>query len=438
MTTSLSRLSTLLAAMAASAFLLTGCAYDAMPEHRDELEPGTSAATLGPEEAATLGSTDAAILGDIAGGLCSAAVSNLGFSDDIMEQLEDTVWEPDRVCAGNSPAAGSDECRYHCDQCRGSTMGSLGNILGDLNSVVGSLGGGPTSDPAVAVVADVIQRIWDLLYGLCVADRGASRCNSVADMTAAMNHLSAATGMASCVANLINFAGQLIATARPLFDASAPDYGYLNDAWYTTLAKLFCNGFSTVTSCMGSVPAGGEIGDMVSELDDLMKGNPLVAAVGITCDTAMACNSAMLCEATRIACQFQDQIAARPADGFTEETGYSRDLFCCCDVGGAWSIMEEHRCLDQGHSFRPGTCSGGDLATRQSYGVPTTAAECQAFDDDPQAWRDEHPLPGHGGGDPGVDPHHELGGEPGSGCNSGDYGDGPDGLHGTTDFDILY
>ncbi len=134
-------------------------------------------------------------------------------------------------------------------------------------------------------------------------------------------------------------------------------------------ARLGCQAMNTISQCGIAGPA-----------------STVTMIGGITCSGVSMAADWYVCRNMKDFCYNAIQNTG-PAPQFTAETGYSGDLHCCCntrrDFTGAWSIGKEHECLDQGNTFRPGTCGAPVGDPRRTTGLPTDAASCAAWHANP-------------------------------------------------------
>ncbi|MBX3214044.1 MAG: hypothetical protein KF850_18560 [Labilithrix sp.] len=301
-----------------------------------------------------------------------------------------------RVCSGGSRASNSAECRYNCDRCQSSAwLGGFPALLAEYSSwssATNNLGG--KGKQTADAMAGFVEKLIEMYKGWCIPYR---RANPVPGWSAKA-WCDAPTNMASFfgkTAEVANYAGIAIACLEALVDAgrqvaraigiTGRDYGYLNDAWYESLSLVACSVVNAANTCAGLATSPGTGGTKAgySGLIDFVGGNPVFNAAVLGCGTAVACRNEALCEITEKACAYYDQVAVKPLPGFTPETGYEKDNVCCCRSNAAdatkpssWSLTEEHRCLDTGKVFHPGTCGGRTTEARSEAGLPTNADEC--------------------------------------------------------------
>ena len=356
------------------------------------------------------------------------------FDATILSQIDGVNLKSPDVCDAERvpPAFGAgtgSKCRYWCDQCQSNLFrdtARVGKALRDINNMLPSWEGSRETRPGpLPLCAKGLTKLWAFLVELCVdfAVRSGDYpnmgvvgirnnvCSSVEGMRNSLGAVFKAIGEVAAIADCIN---QLWYTVNDFITiigqatGTGYDYGYLNNYTSEMIAKPVCNAlamggfvseFGVVKSFFGS--AAGHLTDF----KNFLKTNPQMAAINLACTAGINCNRSAVCGATETACKF-NTIASRPAPGFTAETNYAQDLGCCCsqagprnNFAGPWVIIEEHRCIDSGWSFRPGTCGPRDQAARQAMWLPTTPQQCANF---------------HAG----VDPHTQATPSPATACDS--------------------
>lgn len=340
----------------------------------------------------------------LASGCAQGVLAAGGFnaSDPMFASLRPL--DTQRVCSGGSRASTYAECMYHCDRCNSAAwFGGFPALLSEINtwgSATLNLGG--QASRAVDALSGFVDKLIKMYVEWCIPYRrqnpvmgwsAKAWCEGPANLASFMGDaakVGAYVGIAVACLEALNNAAMEVGRAVGL---SGRDYGYLNDAWYESLSLVACSVINAANTCggLGAQPSGPAAATTGFQgLTNFVSGNPYFNAATLACGTAVACRSEALCEVTGKACAYYDQVATRPAPGFTPETGYDKDGFCCCSNGGdpaaagTWSVIEEHRCLDTGKRFHPGTCGPRTKDDRVAQGMPTTPEECATYAKGPE------------------------------------------------------
>jgi hypothetical protein len=262
------------------------------------------------------------------------------------------------------------------------------SIINQMVALGNAAGGGKSN----AIMRQIAQYAPQIMAWACRTIEGprpatGSRCNSPAGYADVLANGwgGAAGGIAACMASLLPALDEAMRAAT-----GNNDYGYLSTGSMEAISRVACKLGNALNACASQPPP---LGPALAPIKAAL-GNTIAQLGLFACEEVMQCSDAAVCEATKKACLFNDIVASQPVPGFTPETGYSRDGFCCCsqagpnnNFAGPWSVMEEHRCIDRGWSFRPGTCgprlsnppTPAEIAARRVAFVPSTPAECAQF-----------------------------------------------------------
>jgi hypothetical protein len=351
----------------------------------------------GYESEESIGSIQQAIPG--VGPACAWATRQI-FSGDVMAQIENSEFRESLICArpplvgqGDPPLRSSTvntvECRYYCDRCRTPNTAAMVASIVTQMTAFGNAVGGNQGNWVMRQLATYVPMGMTALCRLIEGPRPATGSNCLSPEglrdVIANGWGGAAGGVAACGAAVLPLYEEIMRQVN-----NSNDYGYLSTGSLEAISRIACKLGNALNTCASQPPP---VGTAFAAIKAAF-GNPYAQWGLLACDLVMDCTDEAVCEAAKTACKFTDLVASQPAPGFTPATGYASDGFCCCsqagpnnNFGGPWSIIEEHRCIDSGWSFRPGTCGARlsnpptpqELAERQAMFVPTTPAECAAF-----------------------------------------------------------
>jgi hypothetical protein len=255
----------------------------------------------------------------------------------------------------NTIAAATDECKYWCDRCNGTTFAQdAASIASQFASTLTQIGVKWNQLPAgVRAAIDAFMNsltTWlNSLPGAQLPGQngrpvispwlpGGPGQNNVANISQgiAFTGQLAITGF-TCLAGILTAFASIQNIMNNCGISSAPDctnYGYLNDSPWQLPGTLMCG----VVGALSNSACATLTGNLLTSL----QANPIFRATSAGCSAVQGCTKEALCTATRAACAFNAQYASQPAPGMTAAQGYRTDSWCCTNTN---QILPEHMCV---------------------------------------------------------------------------------------------